>query len=80
VNRTEALEVLHEIFGACHESVTFSSVSLDLETQIARAGNGHYVIRMKCDLDRQSKDFLKPLLEKHKLCLKENNGYTIISG
>jgi hypothetical protein len=80
LNKAEALVVLHEIFDACHESVIISSVSLDPETQIARDGNGRYVIRMKCDLDSQSKDCLKPLLEKHKACLKENNGYIVISG
>jgi hypothetical protein len=72
MNKSKALAVLHEIFDVCKESVIVNHVSIDLTFQ------GNYEIKMKCNLDQQSRQCIKPILEKYKLALKEKNGYTII--
>jgi hypothetical protein len=40
--------------------------------------DGSYEIKMACTLDNQSRKFLKPILEKVKLGLREENGFMII--
>jgi hypothetical protein len=60
------------------ESVIISSVSLDPESQVSRNPDGSYLIRMRCDLDSYSRDRIKPILDEHKLAMKEENGYVII--
>ncbi len=78
MNKSEALRVLHEILDVLRESVTISSVSLDSQSaQVVSDGKGCQ-IRMKCELDSFSRDCLKPILEKHKLGLKDADGYVTV--
>ena len=69
--------MLHEIFEACKESVTMSSVSLD-GSQVSHVFTGGYQIKMKCELDNISRAILKGIVKKRNLTLSEQNGYVIL--
>ena len=78
MNKPEALAVLHEVLEACQESIVATCVSLDSHySHLIPDGKG-YRIRMKCDLDSYGRNCLKPILEKHKLTLKEEDGFVIL--
>ncbi len=72
-NRAKAIAVLQEILDVWRESVLINSASVD-----AQFPNG-FEIRMKCNLDDNSRNNIGAILEKHKLCLKEKNGLLILS-
>ena len=76
LNKSEALAVMHEIFDTCRESVTMNSVSLDA-TYMERSKKG-YQIRIKCDLNSKSRKAVEVILEKHKLGIREEQGYVTI--
>jgi hypothetical protein len=76
LNKQEALDVLHEIYETCKESVTLSCVSLDAK-QVKPLGVG-YQIRMKGELDFSSRQLIQTILGKRGLAMKEENGYVLI--
>ena len=76
MDRAEALGVLHEILEACQESIVMNSVSLD-NPPISSSSKG-YSIKINCALDIASKQCIEPILKKHKLFLKESEGFVII--
>jgi hypothetical protein len=80
LNKQEALAILREVAVVLSESVVISGVSLDpLGSTVSKDPNNvGFLIRMKCDLDNYTQDYLKSLLEKHKLSMKEENGYVLI--
>jgi hypothetical protein len=78
LERTEALTVLHEIFDVCKESVIMNCVSLDSHVTHRVEESGSFEIRIKCCLDRQSKDCIKPILERHQLDLREEKEFVIL--
>lgn len=71
-SRADAVSVLQEILDVWRESVLVSSATI--ETQFP---NG-FEIRMKCNLDDNSRNNIEAILEKHRLCLKEENGILIL--
>ncbi len=71
-SRAEAIAVLQEIFDVWQESVLINSASIDTQPS-----NG-YEIRMKCNLDNNSRNNIETILEKHKVGLKEENGILIL--
>ena len=77
MNKSEALAVMHEIYDAFKESVTVSFVSLD-GSQVSHISTGGYLIKMKCELDSYSRDIIKNVMKRHKLHMKEQNGYVIL--
>jgi hypothetical protein len=76
LNKSEALAVMHEIYDTCRDSVIMNSVSLDA-TYMERLEKG-YRILVKCDLDSKSRKTIEAILGKHKLAMKEENGYVHI--
>jgi len=76
MDRAEALAVLHEILEAFQESISMNSVSLDNPPN-SDTSKG-YQIKINCALDSASKQSIEPILEKHKLLLKESEGFVII--
>jgi hypothetical protein len=76
LNKQEALNVLHEIYDACRESFSATSVSLD-EKQVEPFGSA-YQIRMKGDFDVNSRQLIETILGKRMLCLQEEKGYMLI--
>jgi len=76
LDRNEALAVLHEIHESCRESVTLTCVSLDAR-QVQPFGLA-YQIRIKGELDNASRGIIETILEKHKLSMREENGYVIV--
>ena len=75
MDRAEALAVLHEILEAWKESIMMSSISLD-SSMISSTSKG-YEIKINCVLDNISRQSIEPILKKHKLFLKESNGFSI---
>jgi len=77
MNRAEAIKVLFEINDEC-KSQLMTCVSVEQpSSQIVKTPDG-YQIRMKCDINKKSRNCLKPVLEKHKLRLKEEKGFVIV--
>ena len=76
MDRVEALSVLHEILEVCKESVLMNSVSLD-SSPTSSLSKG-YVIKINCILDSASKQYIEPILKKHRLFLKESEGFVVI--
>jgi hypothetical protein len=76
MDRAEALVVLHEILEVCKESVTMNSVSIDT-SQLSILSKG-YEIKINCDFRSISKQCVEPILEKHKLIMKELKGLVVI--
>ncbi len=77
MNKSEALAVMHEILDTCKESATLNSVSLDA-TYMERSKTG-FQLRIKCDLDSKSRKEIEAILKKHKLVLREEQGFLTIS-
>ena len=77
MNKIETLVVLHEIYDACKESVILNCVSID-PIDLAQESSESYQIKMVGDLDRANIDSLKPILDRHKLALKEETGCVIV--
>jgi len=80
LNKSEALAVLHEIYGACRESVIITCISIDsLSSKVFKdPENGGFTIRMQCNLDDYSRKCIKPVLENHMLAMIEEKGYVTI--
>ena len=77
MNKSEALDVLHEIKEALGESGSVTCVSLD-GSQVSHIFTGGYGIRMKCELDSNSREIVKGIVKKNNLTMKEENGYVIL--
>ncbi len=75
MDRTEAIAVLHEILEACSDSVIINSVSVD-NPPISATSKG-YQIKIKCNLDSDSRQIIEPILKKHKLFLKESEEFVL---
>jgi hypothetical protein len=77
MHREEAIKVLYAIHDVCQQFF-MSCVSLDRpSSQITEAPDG-YEIRMKCDVDSNSRKCIKPILDKYNLLLREENGFVIL--
>ena len=76
MNKSEALAVMHEIYDSCGESATLTCISLDPK-QVELLGT-RYQIRMKNHLDITSRRIIETILGKHRLCMREEQGYVII--
>jgi hypothetical protein len=72
VNRAEALATLHEILDALQESVLMYFISLD-DSNISKT-SVDYEIVLRCELDRQAKEIIKPILVRRHLAMKESKG------
>jgi hypothetical protein len=77
MNKIEAFAVLHEFYDACKKSGTASNVSLE-GSQVSHIFTGGYEIKMKCELDRCSRDILKSIIKRNNLTMSEQNGYVIL--
>jgi hypothetical protein len=79
MDKREALAVLQEIGTTCQKGWIITCISLDCpSSQISQSPKGEYQIRMKCKLDKRSKDCIAPILEKYKLILREENGFVTL--
>ena len=81
MNKQEASTLLHRIVAVIIESSIISCVSLDHDNaQVSKdPDNVGYLIKIKCYLNSYTMKCLKPVLEKHNLVMKEENGSVIIS-
>ena len=67
MNKSEALDVMHEILDALKETVSISSVSLDHSSHQISKHPDDFQIKIKCNLDDYSRKCIQPILEKHNL-------------
>ncbi len=79
LDRVEAVAILREILEVWGESVIMTCVSIDdPSSRISRNSNNGYEIRLRCSLDNDSRDCIKPILEKYKVGMKDEEGFVII--
>jgi hypothetical protein len=77
MDRAKAVKVLHEINDLC-KTLLISYLSIDKPgSQTSRHACG-YQITIKCQNATDAGECLKPILEKHNLKLKQENGFTIL--
>ena len=73
MDKMEAMTVLDEVYRACPEFRDSNNVER-LDPTVARINmlpNGFYELRVKCGLDDESREAIKPILEAHKLVMTE---------
>jgi hypothetical protein len=77
MNKAEAIKVLFEINDKCKSNL-LKCVSIDKpSSQIVETPNG-YQIMMKCEIGTYAKKCMATVLDKHKLGIKEENGFVIL--
>jgi hypothetical protein len=76
LDRAKALAVLHEVLDDLNESVNIESVSFD-ESDVSVTSTG-FEVRLRCHLDRESKETVEAILKMHNLKMREANGVIII--
>ena len=77
MNKVEAITVLREIFTMCPEIGRADFVSLDPDNVSANP-QGFYKIRLRVNLEKNSKQAIKAILNKHKLELMETKDLVVI--
>ena len=77
MNKAEAITVLREIFAASPEIGHADFVSIDPENPSVKS-NVSYMIRLRINLDRKSKEAVKVILDKHKLEMTEIKDLLVI--
>jgi hypothetical protein len=78
LNKSEALALLHEVNEALKNSAVVNCISLD-GSQVSHVFTGGYQIRMKCELDSDSRDIIKVIVKRNNLAMKEENGFVILN-
>jgi hypothetical protein len=80
LDKREALAVLEEIKNTCNKGWVFSCIPIDHpSSHISKSTVAEqYQIKMQCELDRDSRRCLKPIIEKHKLTIQEETGHVTI--
>jgi hypothetical protein len=78
MNKSEAFSVLHEIQNHLGESILKEDVRLDCTPMMQHESDGAYEIRVKCQLNTQSRQILQSISEKHRLLMKEEKGIAVI--
>jgi hypothetical protein len=78
LNKSEALNVMHEILAACNESLIINSVSLDCHGPLNCMSFDGFKITMKCDLNDCSRRCIQPILDKRNLTIEETQGNVLI--
>ncbi len=71
ITRTKAIEVMYEIYDALKETVSISQVSIGENSK-------GFEIKMRCAFDSGSWDCIKPILQKHGLRMKIEDGAVIV--
>ena len=79
MNKSEAIAVLREIFAACPEINHADFVSLDPDN-LSGNSKGIYMIRLRVNLDRESKEAINAVLDKHKLEMTVTENLVVIHG
>ncbi len=77
INRTKAIEVIHEIYEVLKETVSMSQVSLESKSQIVENSDG-FEIKMRCAFENDSWECIKPILQNHGLRMKIEDGAVIV--
>ena len=77
LDKAEAIAVLREIFTVRPEFGSANFVSLD-PVNFSINSKGAYKIRLRVNLDSQSKDAIKPILNAHNLMITETKDWILI--
>jgi hypothetical protein len=75
MKKSEGLIALMEILETCKESLHVECISVDPQD-----GNDQDVctIKLKCTFNDNAAECIKPILEKHQLAVREEQGYFFI--
>ena len=79
MNKAEAIAVLRELFAVCPELGNADFVSLDPD-DVNVNSKGVYKIRLRVNLDEQSKSTIKPILDSYKLEISQAQDLIVIYG
>ena len=75
MKKMEAMTVLNEIYRACPEFRNSNVERLDPDlAKIRVLPNGFFELRVKCELNDESRKAIKPILETYKLVMTETKG------
>ena len=74
MNRREATAVLREIIEACCELIEMNYVSLKPSEAQIRKNSNDYELYIRCILTNSLRQCIVPILEKHRLRMKELDG------
>lgn len=78
MKRSEAVQLLKDILEACREQIVIDMIYLRQTQQPTQASeNEGYQVVVKANLDKSSRDCLKPIIKKHGLDMKEEKEYLI---
>ena len=77
MNKTEAIKVLFEVNDKCKTLLNCVSTQQP-SSQIIETANG-YQIKMKCHITQSSRKNIQPILNKHKLGMREEKGFVTLS-
>ena len=79
MDRTEALTLMYEVIDALSGSFFPSYVSSDADPQVVEneAANG-FSIKMKCELNAECWERVKPVLDRHGYKIKVSNDFVVI--
>jgi hypothetical protein len=72
LDRSRALDLLHELCDSIKESSSKSSVSAN-NAHVAHIFTGGYQLKMKVNLDEHSRAIINELMKRNKLYMKEEN-------
>ncbi len=78
MNKSEAQAIVLEIQNHLGESILKEDVRLDCTPRMQPESDNSYEIRIKCQLNSQSRGILQSVSGKHNLVMKEEKGITVI--
>jgi hypothetical protein len=77
LNKSKALDILHELRDSVKDSPLKRAISLD-NIQVSHIFTGGYQLIMKVNLDNYSRTIINELMKRHKLYMKEGNGHVTL--
>jgi hypothetical protein len=78
MDKITALKVLHEISDSCNELISVASISIEHQNSQPPKIGEYFQILMKCNLDESARQYIKAIVEKHRLRLEETEDILII--
>jgi len=77
MDRKEAVKVLREILSECDGSLSLSTVSIS-PIALTKTEDSSFELKINCALDDYLRKCIRPVLERHKLAMKESGGSFVI--
>jgi hypothetical protein len=78
MKRQEAATILREVLEACRDLIEASYFSLNRSDSQAVGSSDSYELHMKCVVNDRLRKCLLPVLDRHRLRMKESDGLLVI--